>query len=66
MSVGIFAKHRTAPLCPGEALRRGILLKLHDFHGLGANTRFMPVSTKPEKPDFFDSYDMKRTAPEKK
>jgi len=33
---------------------------------LGANTRFMPVSTKPEKPDFFDSYDMKRTAPEKK
>jgi len=38
----------------------------NDFHGLGANTRFMPVSTKPEKPDFFDSYDMKRTAPEKK
>jgi len=29
VSVGIFAKHRTAPPCLGEALRRGILLKLH-------------------------------------
>ena len=39
-------KHRTAPPCPGEALRRGILLKLHGlmiFMVFGANTLFMPV-----------------------
>jgi hypothetical protein len=48
----VSAKHRTAPPFPGEAMKRGALLKLHgfnDFHGSGVNREVMPVSTKPIK-----------------
>ena len=39
-------KHRTAPPCLGEALRReAIMPGFIDFHGLGVNTLLMHVST---------------------
>ena len=44
-------KHRTAPPCLGEALRRGILLKLHGLMIFMVWVRtipFMPVSSDPK------------------
>jgi len=41
-------KHRTAPHASKEALRRETIIPwFNDFHGSGANPRFMHVSTEP-------------------